>query len=183
LSNFFIKKHQILYFMKLTFNWRKIGIGAVAIFALAQLIRPAKNISGDETSSIHKKFALPADVKATLEVACNDCHSNTTVYPWYAEVQPVAWWLQNHVKDGKRHLNLSTLGAKPAYLQNHKMEELQEMIEKGEMPLNSYTWVHGNAVLSEAQKSAIIAWSKTVRDSLVARFPADSLKMPPRKKS
>ncbi len=164
------------------FNWKKISIGLAAVFLLAQFIRPTKNLSGDETNSIHKKFALPADVEATLKVACNDCHSNTTIYPWYAEVQPVAWWLQNHVKDGKRHLNFSALGAKPAFLQNHKMEEVQEMMEKGKMPLNSYTWVHGNAVLSEAQKSAIITWSKTVRDSLAARFPADSLKMPPRKK-
>lgn len=164
------------------FNWKKISIGLAVVFLLAQFIRPTKNLSGDETNSIHKKFALPADVKTTLEVACNDCHSNKTVYPWYAEIQPVAWWLQKHVNHGNSHLNFSTLGAKPAWLQNHKMEEVQEMIEKNKMPLNSYTWVHRDAVLSEAQKSAIIAWTKTVRDSLTARFPADSLKMPPRKK-
>jgi hypothetical protein len=168
--------------MKISFNWRKIMLGLAVLFVLAQFIRPTKNLSGDESNSIHNKFAVPADVEATLKVACNDCHSNKTVYPWYAEVQPVAWWLQNHVNDGNHHLNFSTLGAKPAWLQNHKMEEVQEMIEKGEMPLNSYTWVHRDAALSEAQKSAIIAWTKTVRDSLVARFPADSLKMPPRKK-
>jgi hypothetical protein len=163
------------------FNVKKIGLGLAILFLLAQAIRPDKNLSGDETNSLHNKFTLPSEVKETLRVACDDCHSNKTVYPWYAEVQPVAWWLQKHVDNGKRHLNLSTLGGKPAWLQNHKMEEIQEMIEKNEMPLNSYTWVHGDAKLSETQKKAIINWTKTVRDSLIARFPADSLKMPPRK--
>jgi hypothetical protein len=169
--------------MKISLNWKKIALGVAVLFVLAQFIRPAKNNSDDESNSIHKKFALPADVKTTLDAACNDCHSNKTVYPWYAEIQPVAAWLDHHIDEGKHEVNFSTLGAKPAWLQNHKMEEVQEMVEKGEMPLNSYTWIHRDAVLNEAQKSALIAWTKTVRDSLVARFPADSLKMPPRKKS
>jgi Haem-binding domain len=161
---------------------KQIGITVALLLLLSQLIRPTKNLSGDDSKSIHHKFALPADVAQTLKVACDDCHSNKTVYPWYAEVQPIAAWLQHHVDDGKRHLNFSTLGSRPAWLQYHKMEEVQEMIEKGEMPLNSYTWVHGEAKLSAAQQQAIVAWSKIVRDSLTARFPADSLKMPPRKK-
>jgi hypothetical protein len=164
-------------------NLRKIGIGVAILFVLAQFIRPEKNLSGNENNSIHKKFATSTEVQDILKVSCNDCHSNSTVYPWYAEIQPVAFWLADHVNEGKREINFSTLGSKPAWLQNHKMEEVEEMINEGEMPLSSYTLIHRDAILSPAQKSAVIAWTKSVRDSLAARFPADSLKMPPRKKS
>lgn len=162
-------------------NKKNIILALVAIFLIAQFIRPEKNISGDDTNSIHKKYALPADVATTFKAACDDCHSNTTIYPWYANIQPVAAWIQHHVNDGKKHLNFSTLGSKPAWLQFHKMEEVQEMIEQNEMPLNSYTWIHGDAKLSPAQKEAIITWSKTVRDSMKAHYPADSLVRPKKK--
>lgn len=162
-------------------NKKNIIIVIVSIFIIAQFVRPEKNVSGDNTNSIHKKYALPTDVEATLKVACDDCHSNTTIYPWYAEVQPIATWIQKHVDNGKKHLNFSILGSKPVWLQYHKMEEVQEMIEKNEMPLNSYTWIHGDAKLSSAQKEAIVNWSKTVRDSMKAHYPADSLVRPKKK--
>ncbi|MFZ4544709.1 MAG: heme-binding domain-containing protein [Saprospiraceae bacterium] len=161
---------------------RNIMYGLLVILLAAQFVRPSKNNSGDNTKSIETKFDIPADVKSSLEVACYDCHSNHTNYPWYAAIQPIAFWLQDHVNDGKKHLNFSVLGGRPAYMQNHKMEEIEEMISEDEMPLSSYTLIHRNAKLDANQKSAIIKWTKTVRDSLVARFPADSLKMPARKK-
>ena len=49
---------------------------------------------------------MPADVKTILAKACNDCHSNNTRYPWYANIQPVDWWLNKHVKTEKRELIL-----------------------------------------------------------------------------
>ena len=49
--------------------------------------------------NISTKYDVPADVKNILEVACNDCHSNKTVYPWYSNIQPVAWWMNEHVDD------------------------------------------------------------------------------------
>src|SRR5947209_6859367 len=73
-----------------------------------QFIRPAKNKSeGLSPNDISTKYPVPDSIKAILKVACNDCHTNNTRYPWYAEIQPVAWWLSNHIKDGKRGLNFS----------------------------------------------------------------------------
>ena len=45
------------------------------------------------------------DININLAKACNDCHSNNSKYPWYANFQPVHWWLEDHIKDGKKHLN------------------------------------------------------------------------------
>jgi hypothetical protein len=164
---------------------KKILLGLIAIFVLSQFIRPEKNLSGDETSAISTKYNVPADVTAILKVACNDCHTNKTEYPWYANIQPAAWWLADHVKDGKRHLNLSTFAGMKVAFQNHKLEEIVEQVEKKEMPISEYTYLglHSGANLSDVQRETIINWAKAQMDTLKAHYPADSLKMPPRPKS
>ena len=45
----------------------------------------------------------------------------------------------------------------------HKMDELYEEVEKGEMPLDSYTWTHDEANLSSEQIAAVVAWGKKVQ--------------------
>jgi hypothetical protein len=59
--------------------------------------------------------------------------------------------------------------------QYHKLEEIEEQIRDGEMPLNSYTWMHKDAILTPAEKDKIISWSKSLRDSMKAKYPIDSL--------
>lgn len=154
---------------------KPILFGLLIILLLAQFIRPEKNLSNDLTHDISKKYPVPEDVQAILKVACNDCHSNHTVYPWYAEVQPVASWLANHVDEGKEHLNFSNFTVRRAAVQNHKFEEIIEMVREGEMPLASYTWIHRDAILTENQKQTLISWAQANMDSLKAQYPADSL--------
>ncbi|TDB64127.1 heme-binding domain-containing protein [Arundinibacter roseus] len=162
---------------------KKIALGLLAILVMIQFIRPEKNVSDDRTYDISTAYAIPDDVANTLEVACNDCHSNKTRYPWYAEIQPVAWFLDDHVQDGKRHLNFSTFTKLPIAVQNHKLEETLEMVEAGEMPLKSYTnfGLHPEAKITYEQRQAIIQWARAQMDTLKANYPADSLKMKPRK--
>jgi hypothetical protein len=154
---------------------KPILLGLLAIFLLAQFIRPEKNRSNDLTHNISRKYPVPGDVQAILKVACNDCHSNYTAYPWYAEVQPVASWLAHHVDEGKRELNFSTFTTWRVAVQNHKFEEIIEMVNENEMPLASYTWIHRDAILTENQKQTLIRWAQTNMDSLKAQYPADSL--------
>jgi len=118
---------------------KKILIALLAIFIVIQFFRPEKNDSNDLTYAITTKYEVPDEVEQIFSVACNDCHSNKTEYPWYANVQPVAWWLNDHITDGKRHLNFSEFTKRPIAIQNHKLEETIEMVEKRDMPLESYT--------------------------------------------
>lgn len=156
---------------------KPVLIGLLAIFLLAQFIRPAKNQSNDLTNDISKKYPVPEPVQAILKTACNDCHSNYTVYPWYAEVQPMASWLARHVKEGKKNLNFSEFTARRLAVQNHKFEEIVEMVQEGKMPLASYTWAHRDAILSKEQRQTLVDWAQMNMDSLKARYPADSLVM------
>ena len=109
---------------------------------------------------------MPANVKASLQKACFDCHSNNTKYPWYAEIQPVGWYLTNHVRDGKRHLNFDEFMTYNAKKADHKMEELIESQTEGWMPMDSYTLIHKEAILTADEKNAIIAYAKSVRASV-----------------
>src|SRR6187549_3258293 len=64
------------------------------VFIIIQFIRPAKNkAEGISKNDISTRYAVPANVQAILKTSCYDCHSNNTVYPWYAKIQPVTWWL------------------------------------------------------------------------------------------
>ena len=154
---------------------KKILIGLLVVLVILQAFRPTKNISGDASKDISTLYPVPQDVQAILDRSCADCHTNKTNYPWYAEIQPVAWWLNDHVTDGKKHFNLNNFGNMRLAMQNHKLEECIEQVKEGEMPLASYTLIHTDAKLSENDKTLITNWAQSIMDTLKARYPADSL--------
>jgi len=152
------------------------GILLLAAFIVIQFFRPAKNKSeGIGPNDITRLYAVPQDVQAILKTSCYDCHSNNTVYPWYAEVQPVAWWLNKHVQDGKKDLNFAEFGKYRIRKQNKKLEEINELVKENEMPLDSYLWIHKNAKLNDQQKMTLATWVEAVRDTIRANYPPDSL--------
>ena len=161
---------------------KKILLVLVLVLVLIQFFRPEKNVSDDRTYDISTKYDVPDQVHQVLKVACNDCHSNKTEYPWYANVQPVGWWLNDHIKHGKGHLNFSELTKMPIAVQNHKFEEVIEMVQEHEMPLPSYTnfGLHSEANLSDDQRTMIMDWAKAQMNYLKETYPADSLKFPKR---
>lgn len=109
---------------------------------------------------------VPPDIALILGRSCNDCHSHQTVYPWYAYVQPAGWFLKDHIEHGSEHLNFSIFNTYTAKKKNKKLEEICEQVSSGEMPLPSYLWIHGDAVLSESERHALCTWSDTERQKL-----------------
>ena len=155
---------------------KKILLFLLAALVVIQFIHPKKNkAEGAQPNYIGNTFTVPDDVKVLLAKACNDCHSNNTRYPWYASFQPVHWWLNKHIVDGKKHINYDEFTHKPLRYQYHKMEETIEMVKEGEMPLDSYTWTHKDARLIDTEKDKIIQWAGNVMDTMKARYPIDSL--------
>ena len=158
---------------------KKILIGLGVGFLIIQFIRPDKNISDDLTYDISTKYSVPGEVADILKEACYDCHSNKTEYRWYTYIQPVTWWIDDHIIDGKRHLNYSNFTNLPIARQNRKLEETIAEIEKNGMPLESYTYLglHKEAILTDNQKEIIIDWARAQMDMLKSTYPADSLVM------
>ncbi|MEO6131793.1 MAG: heme-binding domain-containing protein [Saprospiraceae bacterium] len=162
---------------------KKILLALLLIFVLIQFFRPAKNLSANEQFDISTKYEMNADVKDLLHTACYNCHSNLTKYPLYYNIQPITWWMANHVNDAKKGLNFSEFVSRKISYQNKKFEDIIENVEEKEMPLPSYTWfgLHSEAKITDQQRDLIINWAAAQQDKLKAEYPADSLKMPPRK--
>lgn len=149
---------------------KKILLALLVIIILIQFIRPSKN-KATETSAndISRHYSIPAKVDLVLKRSCNDCHSNNTTYPWYTNIQPVGWWMQRHVNEGKSHLNFSEFASYAPKRQHHKLEETIEMIKEKEMPLNSYLWMHGNAKLSAEDQTTLVNWADTLMKEIALR--------------
>ena len=155
---------------------KRILVILLALFILIQFFRPKKNLSaGISKNDISTQYPVPDSVQAILKVACNDCHSNNTRYPWYAEIQPTAWWLNNHINDGKKDLNFSEFTSYRLRKQYTKFDQINKLVKGNEMPLPSYTWIHKDARLTIKQKLAIATWTTSIRDSMKAHYPLDSL--------
>lgn len=150
-------------------------VGLVVI----QFMRPP--INADQESAKNQIAAIhpvPDSVQQLLKISCYDCHSNTTYYPWYSKIQPVAWFLNDHIVEGKKELNFSTFSTYPPYRRYKKFKEIIEQVKDGEMPLTSYTIIHRDAALSAGQKLLLENWAAGAMKNMEAEYPADSLARP-----
>ncbi|MBW2937592.1 heme-binding domain-containing protein [Aureisphaera sp. CAU 1614] len=135
---------------------------ALLALVVIQFIRPEKNLGGYESVAFFESETKPSqEVRGILKNNCYDCHSNHTNYPWYAEIAPFSFYLDDHVRHGKGELNFSEWENFSAKKKDHKLEEVFEEVEKGEMPLDSYTWIHGN--LSKEDQKLLLQWAQLAR--------------------
>ncbi|WP_025663206.1 heme-binding domain-containing protein [Aquimarina megaterium] len=109
---------------------------------------------------------VPSDVKDKLQASCYDCHSNNTQYPWYNKVQPVAWFLEGHIKEGKAELNFNMWDSLSSRRKASKLRSIIKQIENSEMPLDSYTLIHKKAAFSEEEIQQVVKYMENLKDSL-----------------
>lgn len=147
---------------------KKIIIPVIlVVFIASQFIEIAPNKAvGTSENAMEGHYYVPQNVKQILQTSCYDCHSNNTTYPWYSNVQPVKWWLADHINDGKKHLNFDEFNTYPKEKKLHKLDEVSETVNTDEMPLQSYTLIHTKANLSADQKQQIKLWVKSVKNQI-----------------
>lgn len=147
------------------FPLKKISLVAAVVVVAMQFIRPARNLSAappgkDDLATL---YPPPPEVRHLLEVACYDCHSNNTRYPWYTNVQPVGWWLKSHIDEGKDKLNFSEFGTYSLNRQGKRFGAIADQLTDRTMPFPSYTWIHRDAVFTAAQNLALIEWAESMQ--------------------
>jgi len=136
---------------------KRIAVVLAVMFVIAQFVRP--DITNPPVDP-KLEYRAPAHIQPILDRSCNDCHSNRTRWPWYSQISPVSWWLKDHIDEGRHELSFSEFGSYAPKKAAHKMEEVCEMVKKGEMPLREYLWGHPSARLSDADKQALCEWAE-----------------------
>lgn len=149
----------------------RILVGLVfLLFAVIQFIRPNfKNPTTEEALTLRKQMQIPEEIDFILKRSCNDCHSNETIYPWYSNIQPIGWYLANHVEEGRKELNFSEWGLYSEKRKKHKLEKICEQVQAEEMPLRSYLLIHRKAQLSEEDKKILCDWT----ENEILKFPQE----------
>ena len=109
---------------------------------------------------------VPATINNRLQISCYDCHSNNTDYPWYSKIQPAAWYLKDHIQEGKDELNFNEWATFSDRRKNSKLRSIISQIEEDKMPLDFYTLIHRDAILSDEDKRMIIDYMTALKDSL-----------------
>ncbi len=142
---------------------KKILIILAVLFVIIQFFRIDKtNPPVNEGMDFLTIKNTPENVASKIRASCYDCHSNETKYPWYSNVQPVAWFLKSHIDEGRTKLNFSTFATYEPKRQAHKLAEAVEMVETGEMPMESYLLAHPEAKLTQEERQMIIDYFRKI---------------------
>lgn len=132
----------------------------IIILIVIQFI-PSKlpeNIPGQFQENIQIQNA-GNEVMTILKASCFDCHSNQTVYRWYAHVAPVSWLIARDVSKGRKALNFSDWNTFNKRKLVRKLGDIKEQITKKEMPMRIYTIMHPDTKLNQAQMLLITDWT------------------------
>jgi len=135
----------------------------LALFIIIQFIKIEKNDSKNEMNSISTVMEIPVEVNKIIQTSCLDCHSNSTKYPWYSKIAPASWFLAQHIKEGKEHLNFSEWTTYNKDQKEHIIKDLKEVLNEREMPLKSYLLIHKDAKLTENQYQILYDWANALK--------------------
>ena len=148
---------------------RMAVIVAAAIFAGLQFTGPARtNPPSDEAQALEAMTEVPAEVSTVFARACNDCHSNKTVWPWYTRVAPASWFTVGHVNDGRSELNFSEWGSYGERMKQSRLSAICAHVKQGTMPLASYALVHQGVMPSPDEVRMICGWTEKESRRLAA---------------
>lgn len=138
-------------------------LAALLVLVLAIQLIPVARTNPAVVSS--ESLPGPSQVEAVLRESCYNCHSNETKWPLYSYIAPLSWFLADHVKEGREHLNFSKWNIIPAAEQAELREEIWEETQEGEMPLKSYLLAHPGARLTQSDLDVLREWSARAPES------------------
>ncbi len=136
---------------------------AVGLVVIQFINRPEKINEPVSENDIIENLNVNPEMAGMLKAACYDCHSNQPKYPWYASVAPISWEIAEHIEEGRDELNFSEWATFTARRRDHKLEEIIELVESGEMPMPNYVRMHSEAKLSSDQVEMLKNWVNAER--------------------
>lgn len=138
---------------------------ALAVFLIVAQFFPINktNPPSDMTKDFISMTNPSTQIAEHIKVACYDCHSHHTKYPWYTNVAPVSWWIKGHMNNGMKHLNFSTWGDYSKKKKDNKLDECIDMVEKNWMPLLTYKIAHPESKLTDEVRTNLITFFKSLK--------------------
>lgn len=148
-------------------QYKKIGTVVLIVLSVAfvsiqfipdTLPRENPPVSGEP------KWDSP-ETRATFFKTCADCHSNETKFPWYSTIAPVSWMIDNDVKNGRKHFNISEWDKR-----QRGGDEAAEQVRRGAMPIGPFLLMHPDANLNvEEKKKFVDGLIKTFNDAQIVQ--------------
>ncbi|MBE0503271.1 MAG: heme-binding domain-containing protein [Desulfuromonadales bacterium] len=126
------------------------GAGIAVIVLL--LLQALPFLQPDNPPVVNEPVWDRPETRALAKRACFDCHSNETVWPWYAKVAPMSWLVVYDVRQGRAEFNFSDWHA--GDMSGRKADE---EIRSGRMPLPRYLLLHPEARLTDGEKAELRA--------------------------
>ena len=121
------------------------GIGFIAIqFIPSSFSRVNPPITGEP------KWDSP-ETRVTFYKTCADCHSNESRFPWYSNIAPASWLVEQDIRKGRKHFNVSEWN-----ISERGGEDAAEEVQKGAMPIGPYLLMHPGANLNPAEKKQFV---------------------------
>lgn len=146
---------------------KRIFLLLFIVFVGIQFIPTKLNVSDEiYENDFMNVFQVADNISAKLKVSCYDCHSNNTEYPWYNKIQPVTWYLEDHINEGKSELNFNEFGNYSDRKQKSKLTSIIREIEADKMPLSSYVNMHKNARINKNEKKELLLFFEKIKDSV-----------------
>jgi uncharacterized membrane protein len=141
---------------------RRVFLGLIVFASLALALTTATVDTGNETvreKSLLKGSNVPVPVRAILERACQNCHSENTVWPWYSHIPPISWKIHTDVKSGRAFMDLSKWNNFTESQRRGFTAAIEAAVQDHVMPPPKYVWVHREARLSSDDLELVRAWA------------------------
>lgn len=149
---------------------RRIGTAAVAFLLLLFVLAFVHPFGNAKIANPSKPVMASAQIEhSALEVmqrACQNCHSEQTVWPLYSRVAPISWLIEKDVQDGRERWNMSNWDQYSIDQREDILSRIGPMVRNRKMPLPKYLVLHPEAKLSDADVELLYQWSRRERKRL-----------------
>jgi len=139
----------------------QVAAGLIVVFAAIQLIRPERtNLPVEPGRAIQAQQGIARQLVAVLDRACNNCHSNHSVWPSYAEIAPVSWLVARGVSEGRKAVNFSESTSYSPDRQQALLSLSCKDVKEGRMPMGGYALMYPEAKLSAQDVETVCTASR-----------------------
>jgi hypothetical protein len=147
--------------------WKRTAIGLEVVSFVALSFPPGKSSGARNPHSTAKTLLAgsntPEPVRSIIERACQDCHSENTVWPWYSNVPPLSWQVHQDVSRARAFMDLSKWNGYTEAERRGFLLSIVAATQSHLMPPPRYLWMHSNARLSNTDLELLKAWALTNR--------------------